>query len=133
MSNPLRIEGERCDHTRVVLDQEDRSVHCSKCGLVIDAFEILLRESEKNARQEGFLVKARGETARLYGDIENQRKTLRRLRKSADNENRKLNRLIAARKEAEAEAEEENARGSPSQGEFQLGAAASAALQRFQS
>lgn len=134
MINPLRVEGDPCDHTRVVLDQEDRSVHCSKCGLVIDAFEILLREAVKNRRKEGFLAQARGELASLHNAVSDQRKLLKQLRKSADNENRKVNRLIEQRKKLEAELQEvKNAQAPPSPGGFQLPLAAASAADRFKS
>lgn len=132
MINPLRVQGEPCDHVRVVLDQEDRSVHCSKCGLVIDAFEILLREAEKNRREEGFLAKARGELASLHNEVRDQRRVLERLRKSSDNENRKVNRLIEQRKKLEVELQDaKDARTPPASGGFQLTLEAANAAGRF--
>lgn len=127
--NPLRVDGERCKHPRFVVDAEDRSVHCSTCGVVFDAFDVLLDEAERYKREEGFLAQARGELAHLYQQIDEQQKALRRTRKSVDNENRKLNRLIARRKALEGEvavAEREHAEGS-----LQLSLVAAEAAQKF--
>lgn len=137
MINPLKLEGSPCAHARVVLDQDERTVHCSRCGLILDAFDVLTREATRNANDEGYLAQARGELARLHGELSTHRKNLARLRKSVDNENRKLNRLIERRKDAERRLAEAMQRAPPQQvlqleGEFEVEKAAAAAARHFE-
>lgn len=129
--NPLSTTGTRCGHPRYTLDADDRSVHCSTCGTVIDAFDVLLDEAEKYARQDGYLAKARGEYARLGAEIAEERKTLATLRKSANRKNRELNRLIARCKELTATLEDA-ASAEDSSPEFDFSVAAEDALKAFE-
>lgn len=132
--NPLKIEGTPCKHPQYVLDAEERAVHCSTCGFVFDAFEVLLLESQRNAKHEGFLSRARGELGSLHKQVEEQHKLLLRTKRSVDHESRKVNRLIEQRKALEHEVEaQESARGSPDPGGFQLDLASADAAARFQS
>ena len=132
--NPLKIEGTPCPHARWIIDADDRHVHCSQCGLVLDAFDILLSEARLYEQQEGFLAKTRGELAHLHEQVAEQSRALGRLRKSVDNENRKLTKLIARRKALEGEVEAIEAdRSPPREGAFQLELAAGAAAERFTS
>ena len=131
--NPLKVEGTPCRHPRFILDAEERCVHCSTCGFVFDAFEVLLQEAARNEKQEGFLSRTRGELGSLHKQVEDQRKILLRTKRSVDNESRKLNRLIDRRKALEHDVEaQENARGSPESGGFQLDIASATAAERFQ-
>ncbi len=130
--NPLKVEGTPCQHPRFILDAEERSVHCSTCGFVFDAFEVLLREAERNEKQEGFLARTRGQLAHLHKEVEEQRKILLRTKRSVDNESRRLNRLIERNKALERDAEtQESARGSPEPGGFQLDPASANTAERF--
>jgi len=130
--NPLKVEGTPCKHPRFILDAEERSVHCSTCGFVFDAFEVLLQEAARNEKQEGFLSRTRGQLASLLKQVEEQRKILLRTKRSADNESRKVNRLIERRKALEQDvATEESARGSPEPGGFQLDLASANTADRF--
>lgn len=132
--NPLKIEGTPCPHARWIIDADDRHVHCSQCGLVLDAFDVLVSEARLYEQQECFLSKARGELAHLHEQCAEQRKALGVLRKSVDNENRKLKKLIARRKALEDEVEAAEAdRSPPREGAFQLDLAALAAAERFTS
>lgn len=128
--NPLHTTGTRCGHPRYTLDADDRSVNCSTCGVVVDAFDVLLDEAEKYARQDGYLAKARGEYARLQSEIADQRKTLATLRKSADRKNRELNRLIVKCKELTAKIEDATPHEDPSSA-FDVSEAAESALSAF--
>lgn len=129
--NPLKVEGKPCEHPRFVLDAEDRSVHCSQCGVVVDAFDVLLEEAEKNAKAEGFLAKTRGHIAHAHNQLEELHETLKRTRRSATNESRKLDRLIARRKALEGEVASLEPPCPQTGEEFELGAEAAAAADRF--
>lgn len=113
--SPLKIEGTPCQHPTYVIDADDRHIHCSTCGEVLSAFDVLCEVAKEYERKDGFLAKARGELAHLYQQIDDQQVALRRIRKSVNNEDKKLNRLIARRKALEGEVqkyEREHAEGS---------------------
>lgn len=113
-SSPLKLEGTPCKHPTYVIDADDRHIHCSTCGEVLSAFDVLCEVAREYGQQDGFLGKARGELAHLYQQIDEQQVALRRIRKSVNNEDKKLNRLIARRKALEGEvgkAEREHAEG----------------------
>jgi septal ring factor EnvC (AmiA/AmiB activator) len=129
--NPLKLDGSPCKHPRYVLDAEDRSVHCSRCGVVVDAFDVLAQEAAKYAKHESFLARARGQLASVHNDIAAHQKNLTRLRKSLDHEGKKLNALIARRKALEDEVGDRNAPRRKTQGTFQLELEAATAAERF--
>lgn len=73
------LRGNRCQHLKLVLDLEARTVHCRTCNAVVDPFDYLASHGDRWSTIAGWVRRAKEERTRVEQEVRGLKAEKKRL------------------------------------------------------